>query len=1039
MRTYARIVFLAVAALGLSASAAWAGNPSNPILFVTQVPMPEEVNSRTVLQAYMSCVSPFSNHLGGTAYAGRGGSLYVRFSNGQVVNLLAVADWGAIPGGQPNPNTIAVRNPNVNYAGDKALFSMVIGVPSGPTDTTQFLWQLYEITLPTQAQLNGTPAVKPVLTRVANQPAYNNVFPTYAPGGLIVFASDVPYNNQAHLLQREEYLSLPTVTGLWSLNPASASSLKLLHHSPSGAFSPIVDRAGRVIFVNWDHLARDTQAVTDSRPADPTYSENFTQTFNGSGNFADESPGAQFTQVTALPANTWDIFPEPRNFDRKTLAVYYGGILNGNAQNIFLPWAINLDGTNGELLNHVGRHEVAAGVGRSYTNDTNLVDLNASTNPNYGGLAVRNFFNNFMWPREDPLSPGTFYGSDAADLGTHGAGQIVRLNNGGTRPDGTPLNPDNITVTYVTAGARGAKPALIPTVKPSINQPATGLTPLSTPETLYRTPVPLADGNLVASQVGNVTQTDYNNGTVAQPASLYALRLMSLKLSGSTYVPDIPLTAGININTSYYVGSTLVSYNGPAWELDPVEVAPRSMPTPLMTPVSPIEAGVFNSVGVHIPTFQNYLRAQNAALSVSRDVTKRDIHDRQQPFNLKVAWSTTQTVGTSGKVYSVAWIQFLQADLRRGYLLGGSTPVAGRRVVATPLHDTLSENVQTPGAPSGGFRLGDDGSFAVIVPAGKALTWHLQDNDAAQTSQIKERFWVTFQSGEIRTCANCHGINTSDQSGTIANPVGTPTNPPQALATLLRAWKTRFPSGTVQHTAASVSVLKTAGAVSLSVSRTGGTTGPVAVDFVTADGTAQAGVDYMAVSGTLNWVDGDVAPKAITVPLLNNPVAGPSKTFTVTLQNAQFGSLGAVPIATVNVDDPSSTFDLGPGGSDGGVGGVDLSTGGGADLSTGGVDLSTGGADLSTGGSDLSTGGSDLSTGGSDLSTGGNDLSTGGFDLRTGGNDLSTGGNDAAPGPGSGGAGCTCSTGARGPSSSTELIVATLFVFALAWRRNRRR
>ena len=68
-----------------------AGNPTNPILFVTQTPMPEEVNTRDVTQSFMSSVSPFSNHLADTLHAGRGGSLWVRFANGQMVNLLSVA------------------------------------------------------------------------------------------------------------------------------------------------------------------------------------------------------------------------------------------------------------------------------------------------------------------------------------------------------------------------------------------------------------------------------------------------------------------------------------------------------------------------------------------------------------------------------------------------------------------------------------------------------------------------------------------------------------------------------------------------------------------------------------------------------------------------------------------------------------------------------------------------------------------------------------------------------------------------------------
>src|SRR6478609_7822630 len=96
-----RFALLAIAAFATLSGLASAANLANPILFVTQTPMPEEVNSRTVSASYQSCVSPFSNHLPDTAHAGRGGSLYIRFSNGQVIDLLAAADWSQIPGGKP--------------------------------------------------------------------------------------------------------------------------------------------------------------------------------------------------------------------------------------------------------------------------------------------------------------------------------------------------------------------------------------------------------------------------------------------------------------------------------------------------------------------------------------------------------------------------------------------------------------------------------------------------------------------------------------------------------------------------------------------------------------------------------------------------------------------------------------------------------------------------------------------------------------------------------------------------------------------------
>src|SRR5207302_189971 len=41
-----------------------------------------------------------------------------------------------------------------------------------------------------------------------------------------------------------------------------------------------------------------------------------------------------------------------------------------------------------------------------------------------------------------------------------------------------------------------------------------------------------------------------------------------------------------------------------------------------------------------------------------------------------------------------------------------------------------------------------------------------------------------FQPGEVRVCAACHGVNSHDQLGAPA-----PTNSPEALRSLLRAWK----------------------------------------------------------------------------------------------------------------------------------------------------------------------------------------------------------------------------------------------------------
>src|SRR5262249_49713283 len=61
-------------------------------------------------------------------------------------------------------------------------------------------------------------------------------------------------------------------------------------------------------------------------------------------------------------------------------------------------------------------------------------------------------------------------------------------------------------------------------------------------------------------------------------------------------------------------------------------------------------------------------------------------------------------------------------------------------------------------------------------------SWQLTDPDGAGV--VRERNWVSFQAGEIRVCASCHGINTTSQTGDPP-----PTSSPAALGALLADWK----------------------------------------------------------------------------------------------------------------------------------------------------------------------------------------------------------------------------------------------------------
>ncbi len=213
---------------------------------------------------------------------------------------------------------------------------------------------------------------------------------------------------------------------------------------------------------------------------------------------------------------------------------------------------------------------------------------------------------------------------------------------------------------------------------------------------------------------------------------------------------------------------------------NPVEVRPRPRPVRQSTPLQEPGRRVFAQAGVAVGELQTYLRKAGLALIVSRNVTTRDRADRQQPFNLRVPDTNTRSVGAGGTTYDVSHLQLMQADQIRGF--GGiATPDPGRRVLAQPLHAPAARDPQGGRAP-GSVAIARDGSIAAFVPARRALSWQLLN--PAGRPVVRERYWLTFQPGEIRVCGSCHGVNSLDQAGLPA-----PANEPEALRQLLEFWK----------------------------------------------------------------------------------------------------------------------------------------------------------------------------------------------------------------------------------------------------------
>lgn len=92
-------------------------------------------------------------------------------------------------------------------------------------------------------------------------------------------------------------------------------------------------------------------------------------------------------------------------------------------------------------------------------------------------------------------------------------------------------------------------------------------------------------------------------------------------------------------------------------------------------------------------------------------------------------------------------------------------------------------------------------------------------------------------------------------------------------------------AGQVQFTADVYAGYEPGDPVTVTAERVGGTAGEVTVDYATSDGSATAGLDYTAASGTLTWADGDSDPKTFTVALLEDLITEGGEYLSLALTN----------------------------------------------------------------------------------------------------------------------------------------------------------
>jgi hypothetical protein len=106
---------------------------------------------------------------------------------------------------------------------------------------------------------------------------------------------------------------------------------------------------------------------------------------------------------------------------------------------------------------------------------------------------------------------------------------------------------------------------------------------------------------------------------------------------------------------------------------------------------------------------------------------------------------------------------------------------------------------------------------------------------------------------------------------------------------------------------AAFTVLKSGVAANINVFRTGYTDSVVFVNFLATNGTALAGIHYVATNGALMFTNG-VTSRAFSVPIINTTVVQPDETVLLELLNPTNGFLVAPSAATLTIHDTSGSF-----------------------------------------------------------------------------------------------------------------------------------
>ena len=237
---------------------------------------------------------------------------------------------------------------------------------------------------------------------------------------------------------------------------------------------------------------------------------------------------------------------------------------------------------------------------------------------------------------------------------------------------------------------------------------------------------------------------------------------------------------------------------------------------------------------------------------------------------------------------------------------------AGLVDAAQVLAQVVPADVLRPGVPVAGISGSSTSSrlWTMTIPANaKGLSLTLTAGTGSAQLYLRRGAAPTTTafdcmptaSGAVQTCAITGAIT----AGTYYFAVRGVTD--FSGYTLLANYTQTSP-GTLAFSATNYAVTEAATTVTVSVTRSGGSDGAVSVSYATSNGTATAGADYTAKSGTLSWAAGDSAAKTFAVTILNDTIPEATETVNLKLSTPTNGAaLGAQANATISIADDSDS------------------------------------------------------------------------------------------------------------------------------------